>query len=217
MGTEAGKARLRRAEMRQGIQPQDQGGDVDREHVEAPPSVAAGPPSVVDQDDEAIREPISGSEHGGDQDMDPEEEQRAVPKPQDTPMDHVDAVVPVMSVADSRELKAKVKQHWMEIFNLVDSVGGCPRAYNREKTRQIRNMVPEIYSPAMVTAAAKLLPSLGISPGFSLDLTELGEIGRPGTSTSKSNVKKHRRSSSRRIRCYWLAAQCAQRPAHGNA
>ena len=39
-------------------------------------------------------------------------------------------------------------------------------------------MVSEIYSPPRVTAAAKLLPSLGWVPGFAMDLTTVDENDR---------------------------------------
>ena len=39
-------------------------------------------------------------------------------------------------------------------------------------------MVAEVYSPARVTAAAKLLPELKLIPGFALDLTTTDTDGR---------------------------------------
>ena len=40
-------------------------------------------------------------------------------------------------------------------------------------------IISEIYSPPRVTTYAKLLPSLGIGPGFALDLTTVNAKGEP--------------------------------------
>ena len=44
---------------------------------------------------------------------------------------------------------------------------------------EARNIVSEIYSPPRVTDAARRNPSLGIRPGFALDLTTSDDEGRP--------------------------------------
>ena len=40
-------------------------------------------------------------------------------------------------------------------------------------------VISEVYSPPRVTAAAQNRPSLGLAPGFALDLTTCDEQGRP--------------------------------------
>ena len=40
-------------------------------------------------------------------------------------------------------------------------------------------MVSEIYSPPRVTALAKMLPSLGMIPGFAMDITVNDKNGNP--------------------------------------
>ena len=65
-----------------------------------------------------------------------------------------------------------------EINSLVRSLGGAQGKYQREK-KAATNRLAEIYSPPRISAAAKLLPSLGCLPGFALDLTTNDENGCP--------------------------------------
>ena len=44
---------------------------------------------------------------------------------------------------------------------------------------ELQAVVSEIYSPPRVTKAARMLPHLGISAGFALDLTVNDEDGKP--------------------------------------
>ena len=57
-----------------------------------------------------------------------------------------------------------------EILNVVKALGGNSGKYRRERSRAIRAVVSEIYSPPRVTAAARRLPHLGVLPGFAMDL-----------------------------------------------
>ena len=66
-----------------------------------------------------------------------------------------------------------------EVMQLLDSMGGSKHRYARERRGSLKRLVSEIYSPPRVTAAAKLLPSLGCVPGFAMDLTTLDEHGAP--------------------------------------
>ena len=66
-----------------------------------------------------------------------------------------------------------------EIAAIIRSVGGNVASYKRDRSRALNRLVSEIYSPPRVAAAAKLLPSLGCLPGFSLDLTTCDENGHP--------------------------------------
>ena len=68
-------------------------------------------------------------------------------------------------------------------------------------------MVSEIYSPPRVTRAARLLPHLGITPGFALDLTVNDEDGTPWDfdKVEKRNKAVHKllteKTSSSAVRC----------------
>ena len=52
----------------------------------------------------------------------------------------------------------------VEVLSLVEQLGGSSRGYRRDRKRQLRALVSEIYSPPRVTNAAKLLPSLRAMP-----------------------------------------------------
>ena len=60
----------------------------------------------------------------------------------------------------TRDVREEVRQHNDEIIAVVRALGGSPKAYRRERSRAIRSMVAEVYSPARVTTATKLLPEL---------------------------------------------------------
>ena len=62
---------------------------------------------------------------------------------------------------------------------IVIGLGGNKARYRRERTRALKAIVSEVYSPPRVTAAAKkLLPELGSIPGFALDPTTADVDGR---------------------------------------
>ena len=65
----------------------------------------------------------------------------------------------------------------LEILSIVRQLGADTKKYRRERNRQVRHLVSEIYSGPRVVKALKLLPGLGLSPGFSLDLTTVDECG----------------------------------------
>ena len=67
----------------------------------------------------------------------------------------------------------------LEILSLVEKLGGSTKRYRRDRTRQLRAIVSEIYSPPRVAAAAKMLPNLEMIPGCSLDLTTVDSDGIP--------------------------------------
>ena len=190
METEAGQQRLERAEQRRQIRAQEEGGDDARAEpppaVPAPPTPVHAPPAPVavptapqppgghdsDADDEAM-----GGEGGADQTGTNDQSG-------DTPMDHgdVDTIEPILSMmggAESKEEQTELKKHWREILTLVESIGGHTMKYAREMRKQVRAVLSEIYSPERVTAAAKLLPGLGIAPGFALDVTRCNDKGEP--------------------------------------
>ena len=65
------------------------------------------------------------------------------------------------------------------IQELVAALGGNPGKHRQRVARKLRAVVSEIYSPPRVTAAAKLLPDLGILPGMAMDLTTTDDQGKP--------------------------------------
>ena len=73
-----------------------------------------------------------------------------------------------------------------EIMKLIDSLGGDAERYRRHRRKQLKALVSELYSPPRVTAAAKILPELGLIPGFLLDLTTTNAKGEPWDFDSKA-------------------------------
>ena len=62
-----------------------------------------------------------------------------------------------------------------EVLCLVQQLGVCPGQYKREQKRGMRALISEVYSPPRVTKLINGLPSLGLAPGFALDLTVIDE------------------------------------------
>ena len=65
-----------------------------------------------------------------------------------------------------------------EILNIVKSLGGNGCKYRRERSKGLRAVISEIYSPPRVTATTKLLPELRLIPGFAFDLTTTDVDGK---------------------------------------
>ena len=63
------------------------------------------------------------------------------------------------------------------ILNLVRELGGDDRMYFDEGREEIMNLVGEVYSQPRLTKAARLLPGLGLLPGFALDLSLTNKDG----------------------------------------
>ena len=81
----------------------------------------------------------------------------------------------------------------LEILKLVDELGSGSRGYRRHRKTALKNLVSEIYSRPRVTEALKLLPGLGLSAGFALDLTTTDELGNTWDFTKdvmKDNARK---------------------------
>ena len=71
-----------------------------------------------------------------------------------------------------REDRQAIMDSENEILSIVKSLGANGSKFKRERGKALRAVVSEIYSPPRVTkAASKLLPELGVMPGFALDLT----------------------------------------------
>jgi hypothetical protein len=71
----------------------------------------------------------------------------------------------------TKDARKEITEANNDIMGVIRALGGNGRRYMRERTRGIKAVVSEIYSPPRVTAATKLLPELRIIPGFALDLT----------------------------------------------
>ena len=71
----------------------------------------------------------------------------------------------------------QVKQLDAEILKLIGDLGGSTRRFRRERQRQLKAIVSEVYSPARVTHAARLFPSYDCIPGMAFDLTTVGPDG----------------------------------------
>ena len=77
-----------------------------------------------------------------------------------------------------RDEKMEFEQTNREIMAVLNSLAADTAKYRRERSKSIRAMVSEIYSPPRVTAATKLLPALRIIPGFAPDLTTADTDGQ---------------------------------------
>ena len=84
----------------------------------------------------------------------------------------------LMTLVDD-EARKVINDTDIEIMQLVEELGGGGKAYARERRTRIRSIVSEIYSPARVTRAIKLLPDMGLVAGFAFDLTNANEKGEP--------------------------------------
>ena len=71
----------------------------------------------------------------------------------------------------TRSDKEEIQTVNREIMSVIRSLGGSQQRYRRERSRAVKAIVSEIYSPPRVTAATKLLPELRLIPGFAMDLT----------------------------------------------
>ena len=78
----------------------------------------------------------------------------------------------------TRDARKEIVEHDNEIMAVVRALGGDSQRYRRERSKAVKAIVAEIYSPPRVTAAAKLLPELRLIPGFALDLTTEDSDGR---------------------------------------
>ena len=84
----------------------------------------------------------------------------------------------ILAVYDVAERHAARLQH-RDIRNAVESLGNCSRKYQRERARNCRAVLSEVYSAPRVTEAARRLPRYGLGPGVALDLTMHDDEGVP--------------------------------------
>ena len=93
---------------------------------------------------------------------------------EDKPDTDLQEILAMMRANDRDEIKDAND----EILAVIRSLGGDRGKYKRERSKAMRAMVSEFYSPPRVTAATKLLPELRLIPGFALDLTTSDVDGR---------------------------------------
>ena len=79
----------------------------------------------------------------------------------------------------AQEEKEEVKKDNDEILSIIKELGGNARGYARERRTAVNRIISEVYSAPRITTAAKMLPHLGVLPGFALDLTTNHEDGGP--------------------------------------
>ncbi len=181
--SEKGRRRIEEAETRQNQWMAKKVQEADEKPREAPNVIPQefepqpmGSPSV---DEGATPVPDRGSGEG-DAEMHSEDDDlhsRTSPEPEE--MDEDEAMLEPLTKVVTEDVQEDVRQLNEEILKLVCQVGGGKKAYRRERKKAVRAIVAEIYSPPRVTRCAKMLPGLGILPGFALDLTEVNERGEP--------------------------------------
>ena len=102
-------------------------------------------------------------------------------------------IKPVISLLECYpRQQQEVLEHNAEILKLVDELGSGSRGYRRHRQSALKNLVSEIYSAPRVTEALKLLPGLGLSAGFALDLTTTDEHGNTWDFTKETMKQKAR-------------------------
>ena len=75
-------------------------------------------------------------------------------------------------------------------MSTIEALGGDSRSFRRERARNARSIIAEIYSPPRVTAAARRLRKYGLTPGLALDITVDDESGRPWDFSVKAQRDK---------------------------
>ena len=180
----------------------------------APPEKAkvapsSSPAEVMSSDDEEEWEDIEG---GQDAPMTPENPSDAYTPttPRSTQSDHEpmtmghlqalkvqdgdEDVKPAAEVISSREgMLEDMLESNLHIMEVLAQLGGNPKKYRRERSRAVKAFVSEIYSAPRVTNVAKLLPGLGLLPGFALDLTTVNEQGHNWDFTQEKMRREARR------------------------
>ena len=96
------------------------------------------------------------------------------------------AMGPIMSLLEAdEELCDAVRTIDKEILSLLRQLGGGDRSYRRERAKQVKQLVAEIYSVPRITKALRLMPHLSLRPGFALDITNVDELGEEWDFTKK--------------------------------
>ncbi len=148
----------------------------EKEHAQAEGEEHVGPQADPGADHGA--DPGAGADGEGDQREDiPFEDFQRDADADAEPREDVEMDMAMKDVSEDERKIIKAKDH--EIMEIVRQLGGEDRAYRRERRTALEPMLAETYRVPRVTAAARLLPSMGIIPGFALDLTTTDEHGVP--------------------------------------
>ena len=92
--------------------------------------------------------------------------------------DPMSAMGPVMHLLEAdEEICAAVQTVEKEIMSIVMQLGGGERTYRRERARQVKALVAEVYSRPRITQALRMMPHLSLRPGFALDITTVDDVG----------------------------------------
>ena len=122
---------------------------------------------------------------------------------------------PLLNVVGGDDrIKQQLMKDEAEILKLVRGLGGCRRAYQKERAKSMNAIVSEIYSPPRVTQALKMLPSMGLIPGFALDLTTNDEEGNPwdfSCPRQRQKARELRAETKPYFLVDHLAARCIRR------
>ena len=84
-----------------------------------------------------------------------------------------------MDVNVVSEVNIIIADDSLHVAQLIHSLGGCNRRYQRRRKKASRAMLAELYSPPRITAGATQLLHLGCIPGVAFDLTIVDEHGKP--------------------------------------
>ena len=138
---------------------------------------------------------MGGADHIPDLQPESDDEGYEPTSPASAPMsvDEVKSLEPVLNMLGAdEELRESLLTINAEIMKLVGELGGSQKGYRRERAKQTRHLVSEVYSAPRVTAALKLLPGLNLVPGFALDLTTKDENGEEWDFTKADRRAKAR-------------------------
>ena len=94
-----------------------------------------------------------------------------------------------MKLFESSE-RPEARSQSERLIATIEALGGDGKSFQRERARNARAIIAEIYSPPRVTAAANRLPKYGLEPGLALDITIDDESGRPWDFSIKSQRDK---------------------------
>ena len=118
--------------------------------------------------------------------------------------DHMSAMGPMMSLLEAdEELCEAVYTVEKEIMAIVMQLGGGARSYRRERARQVKALVAEVYSRPRVTKALRMMPHLSLRPGFALDITTVDENGEEWDFT-KAHMREKAYEKVDRLKPYCL-------------
>ena len=164
---------------------------------------------------EPFNEPFNATEHGHKapvtptlspdmsptppMDAPPAMSEAQMPSPRRLDFDGEDAAMGYIMnfTAAIPEVQNDVKCWRRDILQITLSLGASVGQYKKECSDEVMAMlkpiISEIYSAPRVTAAAKMMPSLGLLPGFALDLTTKNELGERWDFSKSEHRQKARR------------------------